>query len=136
MKEGVSVKYCVENDLSLFEFHDSEFSFLNFDGQNLIISAELVNIHKDAAENPYDCDMELGSAEMKFINFRSAIYEPGRAWETDADGNAYPVGPQIVFSGQEAMERILNELKHGIAVYCFEKEEQGGYSIGIVFRKI
>ena len=41
------MKFCVENDLSLFEFHDSEFSFVSFDGKDLVVSASMVNIHKD-----------------------------------------------------------------------------------------
>lgn len=124
------MKYRVENDLSLFEFHDAKFSLAGHDGKNLIVSAECVNIHKDAPQNPHDFDMKMSCAEITFRNFRSAVYEPGRAWATDAEGNSYPVGEQITFTGQEAVEHILAELKNGFFVYHFEKEESGGYSIG------
>ena len=123
------MKYCVENDLSLFEFHDAEFSLVSFDGQDLVVSASCVNIHKDTAPNPGDYDMEIAAAQITFRNFNSATYEPGRAWERDENGNSYPVGPRIIYSGQEALDRILAELKHKLRVYHFEKEEQG-YSIG------
>lgn len=123
------MKYCVENDLTLFEFHDAEFSLVGYDGRDMVISAECVNIHKDVPQNPHDCDMEIASAEITFRNFHSARYEPGRAWETDTEGNSYPVGEQAVFSGEEAMERILAELKRGFSVFHFEREEQG-WSIG------
>ena len=123
------MKYCVENDLSLFAFHDAEFSLVSFDGQDLVVSASCVNIHKNTALNPGDCDMEIAAARITFRNFHSATYEPGRTWKQDENGNSYPVGPRILYSGQEGMDRILAELKHKLWVYHFEKEEKG-YSIG------
>ena len=56
------MKYCVENDLSIFEFHDSVFSYVSFEGTDLIVSASMVNIHKDTPQNPSDYDMEIASA--------------------------------------------------------------------------
>ena len=123
------MKYCVENDLSIFEFHDSVFSYVSFDGTDLIVSASMVNIHKDTPQNPSEHDMEITSAQITFKNFHSATYEPGRAWGTDENGKSYPVGPRVVFSAQDAIDRILEELQNEITVYHFEKEECG-YSIG------
>ncbi len=123
------MKYCVENDLSLFEFHDAEFSLIRFDGRNLVVAASGVNIHKDTAQNPGDYDMEIAGALITFRNFRSAVYEPGRVWKRDENGNSYPVGPRIIYSGQEALDRILEELKHKLTVHHFEKEERG-WSLG------
>jgi len=123
------VKFCARNDLSIFEFHDSEFSFISFDGLDLVVSASMVNIHKDTPLNPSDCDMEIASAQITFKNFHSATYEPGRTWKTDEDGKSYPVGPCVVYSGQDGIDRILEELKNEIAVYHFEKKDRG-YSIG------
>lgn len=125
------MKYCVENNLAVFEFHDSFFSFLSFDGSNLVLSASRVNIHKDTPWNPSDCDMEIDSAQIVFKNFHAATYEPDRVWETGADGKSYLVGPRVIFSGQDAMDRILAELQNEIAVYYFSQKEGGtGYSIG------
>ena len=123
------MKYCAKNDLSIFEFHDSEFSFVSFDGKDLVISASMVNIHKDTPQNPSDCDMEISSAQITFKNFHSATYEPGRTWKTREDGKSYPVGPRVIFSGQDGISRILEELRNEITVYHFEKEDRG-YSIG------
>lgn len=123
------MKYCVENDLSIFEFHDSVFSYVSFDGTDLIVSGSMVNIHKDTPQNPSEHDMEITSAQITFKNFHSATYEPGRAWETDENGKSYPVGPRVVYSGQDGIDRILEELRNEISVYHFEKEECG-YSIG------
>ena len=123
------MKFCVENDLSLFEFHDSEFSFVSFDGKDLVVSASMVNIHKDTPQNPSDYDMEIAFAQITFKNFNSATYEPGRAWKTGEDGKSYPVGPQVIFREKDAIDRILEELQNEITVYHFEKEDRG-YSIG------
>lgn len=123
------MKFCVENDLSLFEFHDSAFSFVSFDGSDLVVSASMVNIHKDTPQNPSNNDMEIASAQITFKNFNSATYEPGRVWKTGEDGKSYPVGPRVVYSGQDGLNRILEELKNEIMVYHFE-EENRGYSIG------
>lgn len=124
------MKYCVENDLSLFEFHDSDFSFVSYDGRDLVVSVQHLNIHKETEQNPADCDMEIDTAQIAFKNFHSATYEPGRTWEVGEDGESYPVGPRVIFSGKEAMERIVEELRNGFAVMHFEKEDNGGYSIG------
>ena len=123
------MKHCVKNDLSIFEFHDSEFSFVSFDGMDLIVSASMVNIHKDTPQNPSGYDMEITSAQFTFRNFHSATYEPGRIWKTGADGKSYPVGPRVVYGGQDGIDRILEELRNKIRVYHFEKEVCG-YSIG------
>ena len=80
------MKYCAKNDLSLFEFHDAAFSFVSFDGKDLVVSASMVNIHKDAPQNPHECDMEIASAQITFQNFHSATYEPEREWVTGEDG--------------------------------------------------
>ncbi len=129
LEGGMFMKFCVENDLSLFEFHDSDFSFVSFDGKDLVVSVSMLNIHKDAPQNPYDYDMEIDSAQIVFRNFHSATYEPGRAWKTGEDGQSCPVGERVIFSGQEAIDRIIEELQNKIAVYHFEREECG-YSIG------
>jgi len=123
------MKFCVENDLSIFEFHDAVFSFVSFDGKDLVVSASMLNIHKDTPQNPSDDDMEIASAQITFRNFTSATYELGRGWETGEDGKSHPVGPRVVFSGQDGINRILEELQNEITVFHFEKEDRG-YSIG------
>lgn len=124
------MKYCVENDLNLFEFHDSVFSFVGFDGKDMVISVKHLNIHKCTEQNPSEYDMEIECAQITFQVFHSPTYEPGRVWEQGSDGKSYPVGPRIVFSGQEAIDRILEELQNNLSVYHFEKEDNGIYSIG------
>ncbi len=124
------MKYCIKNDLSLFEFHDSQFSFVSYDGVDLVISASMVNIHKHTPQNPSDCDMEIASAEIIFKNFNSATYEPGRTWKTGEDGVSYPVGPIVVYNGRDAISRIIEELKEEIKVFHFVKGDDCRCSIG------
>ena len=123
------MKFCVKNDLSIFEFHDSEFSFVSYDGTDLVVSASMVNIHKDTPQNTSDHDLEITSAQITFKNFHSPTYEPGRVWEMGEDGKSYPVGPQVIFREKDAIDRILEELQNEITVFYFEKEDHG-YSIG------
>ena len=125
------MKYCVKNDLSIFEFHDSEFSFISFDGTDLVVSASMVNVHKKTPQNLSDHDMEIFSAQITFKHFHAATYEPGRVWKTGEDGKSYPVEPRVVYRGQEGLARILKELRHSLTVFHFEKNNNGGgYSIG------
>lgn len=124
------MKYHVENNLDSFEFHDADFLFVSFDGVNLTISAKHLNIHKCTEQNPYEHDMEIECAQITFQGFCSPSYEPGRTWKMGEDGESYPVGPRVVFSGLEAMDRILEELQNGITVFHFEKEDNRGNSIG------
>lgn len=123
------MKYCVENQLDLFEFHDSVFSFVSFNGEELIISVKYLNIHKDIEQNPSAYDMEIECAKITFRGFRSPSYEPGRKWMIGTDGESYPVGPQIVYYGQEAESKILEELQNQIAVYNFDKKDDTRYYI-------
>ena len=123
------MKFCVKNDLSIFEFHDSEFSFVSYDGTDLVVSAAMVNIHKDTPQNTSDHDLEITSAQITFKNFHSPTYEPGRVWKMGEDGKSYPVGPQVIFREKDAIDRILEELQNEITVFHFEKEDHG-YSIG------
>lgn len=123
------MKYCVENQLDLFEFHDSSFSFVSFNGEELLVSVKHLNIHKDTRQNPYDCDMEIDCAKIAFKGFHSPSYEPGRTWKMGADGRSYPLGPQIIYYGQEAESKIIQELQNQITVFDFNKKDDARYYI-------
>lgn len=73
------MKYCVKNQLNLFEFHDSKFSLISFEKNKLCISANHINIHKDAKENPNDYDMDIHLAKIHFENIEILYYAPIRA---------------------------------------------------------
>lgn len=129
MERKIAMKYCVTDQPGLFEFHDSEFTLISLGGGELVVSVKYLNIHKHTIQNPSEHDMEIGHAKMNFKGFRKPSYEVGRTWKKDAQGNSYPVGPKIIYFGQEAEEKIREELLDKIAVFDFNKKEDNRYSI-------
>ncbi len=114
------MKYSVDNNLDLFEFHDAEFSFVSFDKNELVLSANHLNIHKNIPQNPHDCDMEIDLTELHFGVFDVISFEPMRKYKVDDDGNWYTDEPQIIYDGKEAKDRFVNETKNGITINCIE----------------
>lgn len=114
------MKYRIENQLDLFEFHDAEFSLVGFDKNELVLSAKHLNIHKDAAENPHDCDMEIDFAKFVFAQFEVISFEPMRKYQVDDDGNWYTDEPQIIYKGEKAEKHFLSKIKKGITINCID----------------
>ncbi|MDO4153936.1 MAG: hypothetical protein Q4E21_03680 [Clostridia bacterium] len=114
------MKYCIENRLDLFEFHDAEFAYISFENNNLSVSVRHLNIHKDAKENPHDYDMEIESATVSFRGVQVLSFEPMRAYKMGNDGNLYTDEPQIIFKNVEAKARFTEELKKGITLNCID----------------
>lgn len=123
------MKYCAENQLELFEFHDARLELIRFGGGELVVSAKHLNIHKHTDQNPSDCDMEIACATITFQSYCAFSYEPDRTWETGADGKSCPIGPEVLYRGQEAEERILAEFKRGIEVFSFGKADGARYYV-------
>ena len=119
------MKYRVENKLDLFEFHDSEFSLVSFDKKDLVVSAKHLNINEDAKENPHDCDMEISLANIYFHNIHILSFEPMRAYQLNDDGNWYTDEPQTIFTGKDAEEKFINELKNGFSINDIDIREFG-----------
>lgn len=120
------MKYCVENQLELFEFHDSDFSFVGVDNNCLSFSAKHLNIHKDAKENPNYYDMELGPAEIVFHNIEVLTYEPAPLCKQDADGNWHTATPETLLM-EEAKTRFLNDIPEGFTVFSFDVTQKTNY---------
>lgn len=114
------MKHRVKNNLDLFEFHDAEFSFVDFDNNELTLSAKHLNIHKNTKENSHDCDMEIDFAEFIFAGFHVVSFEPMRAYQVDDDGNWYTNEPQVIYSDKEAEKHFLDEIKNGITINCID----------------
>lgn len=122
------MKYRAKDQLDLFELHDCEFSLVIFDGKDLVVSAKHLNIHNDAKENPFDCDMEIASANISFQNIHILSFEPMRAYQVDDDENWHTDEPQTVFTGSDAEENFINELKNGFFINGFDFREFGGHT--------
>ncbi len=100
-----------------FEFHDAVIYFKDCEGDCLNITAKYLNLHKDAKENPYGCDMEIASADICLRNFKICSFELLRAYQRDENGNMYTNEPQIIFKGEKASEKFAEELKSGVMLY-------------------
>ena len=85
------MRYSSTNRLQDFEFHDAELSLISWENNRLIVSAKFLNIHKDAAPNNADTDMEISEARITFSGFQIKEFEPSRTWNTDENGNTYNV---------------------------------------------
>ena len=125
------MKYSVRNDLSLFEFHDSIFSFVSFDGNDFVVSVSALNIHKNTPQNTSQYDMEIESAKITFGNFHSVIFEQEKSWERGEDGVFRPVGQRIIYSGKDALNKI--KLQNSFTVTDFSTDDQGYFidAVGI-----
>ncbi|MBO5914155.1 MAG: hypothetical protein J6Q72_02305 [Clostridia bacterium] len=110
------MQYSSTNRLQDFEFHDSELSFISWDDNRLIVSAKYLNVHKDAAPNNADADMEISEARITFSGFQIKEFEPSRTWKTDENGKSYTDDPLIIHTGAIARSMFENELKSTITV--------------------
>ncbi len=113
------MKYTSTNIFSDFEFHDAYFKLENFKNNTLTISVQYLNIHKNTEQNPCNNDMEIEIAQITFNNFQIKSFEPGRAWKRDENGELYTDEPQVIFEGETAKEKALNELRRGATVFEF-----------------
>lgn len=120
------MNYRVENQLELFEFHDALFSPVSLDREKLIISAEYLNIHKNTRQNPFNYDMEIDYAQITFTNFRALSYKYASTETTDCNPPSFPFK---IISGQEAQEKIFEELENQITVYDFDSIDGSRYFI-------
>ena len=68
--------------------------------------------------------MEIELARITFHGFCIKSFEPGRAWKPDENGKLYTNEPQVIFKGQTAEEKLLNELRAGVTVFEFGKLEK------------
>lgn len=114
------MKYSSLNRLSDFEFHDTKFKFESCSNNTLCIIATHLNIHKNAPENPFDCDMEIKIAKMSFQNIKVNSLEPFRTYKTDNEGNWYTDDPLIIFRDSEAEKHLISALEEGFPIYFLE----------------
>lgn len=110
------MRYSSTNRLQDFEFHDSELSLISWEDNRLIVSAKFLNVHKNAAPNNADADMEISEARITFSGFQIKKFEPSRTWKADENGNAYTNDPLIIHTGTIARSMFENELKNSITV--------------------
>lgn len=121
------MKYTSSNIFSDFEFHDAYFKLESITDNAITISVQYLNIHKNTEQNPFDTDMEIEIAHITFNNYRVKSFEPGRAWKQDENGELYTDEPHVIFAGETAKEKALNELQHGATIFEFGTLENGNH---------
>ncbi len=104
------MKYRSSKILDDFEFHDAGFTFESFDNQNLVVTAQYLNIHKSTEQNPYSKDMEIELARITFQGIHFISFES-----------------QEIYDGKIAEEKILSNLRSGIIVWKFGVLDNGNY---------
>ncbi len=121
--------YSSTNRLQDFEFHDAELSLTSWEDNRLILSAKYLNVHKDAAPNNENADMEIDVARITFSEFQTKEFEPSRTWKTDENGKSYTDDPLIIHKGALARSMFENELRNSITVYGISYDD-GVYELG------
>jgi len=116
LDESNGMQYYLVNRLEDFEFHDADLSLIFWDDNRLIVTAKYLNIHKDAAPNNPDTDMELSEARITFCGFRIKEYIPSRTLKEDENGNFYTDEPLVIHTDSVAKEMFENELRNKITV--------------------
>ena len=112
-----SYRYRSVDHPELFDFHDSLFELDHVDEAEIAVYARGLNIHREAEENPKGYDLEIRRAHIVFRGIREVTYDPGRTWITDEHGNSVPVGPEILYRGEEALDRIKKDFLAGADIY-------------------
>lgn len=112
------MQYFLNNRLSDFEFHDTEFFLNSYENDTLCVTAKHLNLHKGTKENPNDCDMEIKNAEISFQNVQIFSFAPLQAYKISKDGNRYADERPIVHTGAEAKQKVITALKNGISLNC------------------
>lgn len=114
--------YSSTNRLQDFEFHDAVLSLISWDDNRLIVSAKYLNVHKDAAPNNADEDMEISEARITFSGFQIKEFEPSRTWKTDENGKSYTDDPLIIHTDAVARSMFEKELRNTITVMNIDLE--------------
>ena len=121
------MKYYVENNLTLFEFHDSVISLVRYDETNLIVSAKQINIRKFTEQNSSEYDMEIADAQITFYDFTPLSYTHNEV--LFADTGTTPLVSQKTFEGKDVTEHFLEELNNQITIFDFNKMDNGNFFI-------
>lgn len=105
------------NHPELFEFHDSVFELGYVDGKDIAVRVHGLNISKRTEQNPKGYDLEIKKAQILFRGIDDLSYDPGRTWRMDEHGNSVPLGPEIIFRGEEALEKLIKDLQEGVEIF-------------------
>lgn len=123
------MKYISIDRMNDFEFHDAGFTLISHTPEQLVVSARCLNIHKGADQNPRRTDMEIDHALITFRHFAVKAFDPGSTWRQDAEGKWFEYEQGVVFTGEEALQKCLHDLREEIQIYHFVRRKDGRHSI-------
>ena len=102
------MRYSSEN-FSDFEFHDTELYLKDCENSNLRLTARYLNIHKEAEQNPHNCDMETDCAEILFENADIRLFEIVEQASSLTDHHKQTSARMMVFGVDfEVLGELLN----------------------------
>ena len=125
LQKGDYMKYCSVDELKQFRFHDAEFTFLSLENGCLTVNAKHLNISKNAEQNPYDCDMEIDHATLKFHNFYIESFHRIMPMQKAGDGNDYYFS--VALHGDQAKELLIEQLMKRTTVLDFDFNDKSYY---------
>ena len=123
------MRYRSINSLRDFEFHDAVWTLVSHSDGSLAGDVKYLNIHQDAGQNPYDCDMEIENARITLTGFRAIVHKQVFPESMDRSGVRYPADPPIIIEGQQAFEALLNEMKDEMTFYSLHETRDGKWLI-------
>ena len=129
MEKKENACYRSINNPELFEFHDSIFNLDFIDKKNIAVYVRRLNISKKAEQNPKNYDLEIKRAHILFQEVSELTYDLGRTWKTDQHGKSVPVGPENLYHGKAAIDRMKDLLSDGAEIFSHDIFDGDYYEI-------
>ncbi len=114
------------NRLEDFEFHDAKCTLHFYNENTLSFFVQHLNIHHNAEQNPFDDDMEIGTAVMTLEGFHLQSFCTDNSLIIDEKGKQSTV-PPAVFKGENALDKLLDELQSEIWIFDLGQMDQTAY---------
>ena len=126
------MKYQCVNELDLFEYHDATSNFISVQGNVFEMHLENLNVHKMTKVNPGKVDLQIKLAVLKFTDCAIESYEPERNWKTNSKGELYTDELQIMYNGETALSRLIDNAIHRFTIIVFNTTEDNGQHTAVM----
>ena len=114
------MKYRYVDRLDAFDFNDSRIFPVSWDEGGLTVSAEMLNVRRDKAPEPFDFDMEIRKAYVSFLGFKLLSF----AYHEKVDGaNPYGTAKLTEYTGKTALEAFEKQISIGAYVQLIEYKD-------------
>ncbi len=115
--------YTLTDRFSDFEYHDASICLISLENGTLNLSAEHLNVHRDALRESLPYDMEIEKATISLHAFTlHTLQKEAYACGADVDGN--PILHNAVdYTGEKMHTLFLSLLRDGAHISGFTKED-------------